>query len=210
MIFKKKKAMHDNLKNNTNQENNNADNLSEQTQNDETLSTGTSNNTANAVVEINEEKIELLQMELDEQKDKYVRLAAEYDNFRRRSRKEHYDLEQSAGKEVITSLLVVLDDIDRASKQMETSDDIKVIKEGVTLVFNKMRAIMQKKGLRLMETNKEEFNPDLHEAITEIPVTSEEMQGKIIDVIEPGYYLNDKLIRCAKVIIGKVNEASTL
>ena len=158
------------------------------------------------VVEVNEEKMEMLRNELEEQKEKYVRLVAEFDNFRKRSRKEHYDLEQTAGKDVIVSLLVVMDDMDRAAKQMENSEDLALVKEGVALVFNKFRSVMQKRGLNAMEATNTVFNPDIHEAITEIPVPNPDMEGKVIDVIEPGYYLNDKLIRCAKVVIGKVSE----
>ena len=204
MIFKKKKNMSDNVNTNTNTGNESTDNLSQMEPNTVDTQVG------GGIVEVNEEKIELLQAEIAEQKEKYLRLVAEFDNFRRRSRKEHYELEQTAGKDVVTSLLVVLDDMDRASKQMETSTDIDVTKEGVALVFNKMRTIMQKKGLKPMETKGEAFNPDLHEAITEIPVTDEDMQGMIIDVIEPGYYLNEKLIRCAKVVIGKTGDLKAL
>ena len=152
----------------------------------------------------------MLQQELEEQKEKYLRLVAEFDNFRRRSRKEHYELEQTAGKDVIKTLLVVLDDMDRAGKQMETTADVDALKEGINLVFNKMRGILQKKGLKIMETGFEDFNPDIHEAITEIPVSTEDMEGMVIDVIEPGYYLNEKLLRCAKVVIGKAGEPKAL
>jgi molecular chaperone GrpE len=101
----------------------------------------------------------------------------------------------------MTALLSVLDDVDRASKQLETSNDVQVIREGITLVFNKFRSTLQQRGLKVMEAVNQEFNPDLHEAITEIPAP--EMVGKVIDVVEPGYYLKDKLIRHAKVVVGK-------
>jgi molecular chaperone GrpE len=100
-------------------------------------------------------------------------------------------------------LLDVLDDCDRAQKQMETSTDIKEIKNGVMLVFNKFRNILQARGLKAMETKNQEFNPDLHDAITEIPAPSEELKGKVIDEVTKGYYLNDKIIRHAKVVVGK-------
>ena len=154
--------------------------------------------------EIGEEsELEKLSQELSEAKDKYLRLVAEFDNFRRRNAKERVDLIQTAGKDIVQSLLVVLDDTDRASKQMETSIDIEATKEGVTLVFNKLRTILQQKGLKKMESISHPFDPDLHEAITEIPAPSEELKGKVVDEIEPGYYLKDKLIRQAKVIVGK-------
>ena len=207
MIFKKKKAMDDNTKNNSEAGAQNGDNLTGNEQVTENMSTG--EETA-AMVETEDDKSAKLQAALDEQKDKYLRLVAEFDNFRKRSRKEHLELEQTAGKDVIVSMLVVLDDMNRAAKQMEATDDVKSIKEGVTLVFNKMRDILQKRGLKAMETKQEDFNPDLHEAITEIPVENEDMAGVIIDVVEPGYYLNEKLIRFAKVVIGKRSEPKSL
>ncbi len=154
-------------------------------------------------LEAEDEATTKLENELSEAKDKYLRLVAEFDNFRRRTAKEKMDTIQTAGKEIVKDLLVVLDDTDRASKQMETSEDLPLIKEGVTLVFNKLRNTMLQKGLKKMESINQPFDPDLHEAITEIPAPSEEMVGKIIDETEPGYYLNDKLIRHAKVVVGK-------
>lgn len=146
---------------------------------------------------------EKLNAELNEAKDKYLRLVAEFENFRKRNAKERLELIQTAGKDVVQSLLEVLDDSERAQKQMEISDDIATIKEGISLVFNKLRNTLHNKGLKKMESVNEEFNPDMHEAITEIPAPTEEMKGKVIDEIEPGYYLNDKLIRYAKVVVGK-------
>jgi molecular chaperone GrpE len=141
--------------------------------------------------------------ELAEARDKYLRLAAEFDNYKRRTAKERVELIATAGKEIIQSMLDVLDDSERATKQLETSDDIEKIKEGVVLVFNKLKNTLHQKGLKAMESHGEEFNADLHEAITEIPAPSEAHIGKIVDVIQPGYYLNDKLIRHAKVVVGK-------
>lgn len=146
-------------------------------------------------------EIEKLKQEIGETKDKYLRLVAEFDNFRRRSGKERGELIQTAGKEVITGLLSVLDDCDRAQKQIETSDDINQVKEGVVLVFNKLRNFLQSKGVRAMETVGKEFDADLHEAITEIPAPTEAMKGKIADEVLKGYYLNDKLIRHAQVVV---------
>ncbi len=150
-----------------------------------------------------ESEIEKLKEELAAIKDKYLRLVAEFDNFRRRTAKETLELRLTAGKEIIQSLLVVLDDTDRAAKQLETTDDLPQIREGVGLVFNKLRTTLTSKGLKKMESKEQEFNADLHEAITEIPVPTPKLVGKIIDEIEPGYYLNDKLIRFAKVVVGK-------
>ncbi len=151
---------------------------------------------------VEESETEKLQAELDEMKDKHLRLVAEFDNFKRRNAKERIELIQTAGKDVISSLLDVLDDCDRAQKQLENSDDA-ATKEGVMLVFNKLRSVLQGKGVKAMETVHQEFNPDLHEAITEIPAPVEELKGKVVDEIMKGYYLNDKIIRHAKVVVGK-------
>ena len=150
-----------------------------------------------------ESELEKLKAELEDQKDKFVRKVAEFENFRKRSAKERVELIQTAGKEVITDLLDVLDDCDRAQKQIEKkSEDNKEIKDGVLLVFNKLRNILSAKGLKPMQTTHKEFNPDLHEAITEIPAPTKELKGKILDEIVKGYYLNDKIIRHAKVVVG--------
>ena len=152
---------------------------------------------------VNEVETEKLQAEIAGLKDKYVRLVAEFDNYRKRSAKERLELLQTAGKDVITSFLEVLDDADRAQKQLETTQDMNAFREGIYLVFNKLRQNFQNKGVRPMETINQEFNPDLHEAITEIPAPSPELTGKVIDEVQKGYYLNDKIIRFAKVVVGK-------
>lgn len=149
-----------------------------------------------------EDALQKIQAELQEQKDKYLRLFAEFDNFKRRNAKERIDLIQTAGKEVIASLLVVLDDCERAEKQLEDSDDIVNNKKGVQLVFNKLRSTLQSKGLKAMESINTDFDVEKHEAITEIEVP-EDKKGKVVDEIEKGYYLNDKIIRFAKVVVGK-------
>lgn len=162
------------------------------------------NDTSESNEPITEElEIEKLRSEMREMNDKYLRKVAEFDNFKRRSAKERVELIQTAGKEVITDLLDVLDDCDRAQKQLEKSDDPKQIKEGVLLVFNKLRSILQARGLKPMETINQDFNPDLHEAITEIPAPSEDLKNKVLDEVKKGYYLNDKIIRYAKVVVGK-------
>lgn len=144
-----------------------------------------------------------LKTELQEQKDKYLRLFAEFDNFKRRNAKERVELIQTAGKEVITSMLEVLDDCERAEKQMQTATDLSQIREGVQLVFNKLKATLQSKGLKPMESINTEFDVEKHEAITEIPAPTPGLKGKVVDEVTKGYYLNDKLIRFAKVIVGK-------
>jgi len=144
-----------------------------------------------------------IQAELQEQKDKYLRLMAEFDNFRRRTAKERLELMQTAGKDVIVSLLDILDDCDRAEKQLNDSSDLSVQKEGIQLVFNKLRSNMQQKGVKAMESIEADFDVEKHEAITEIPAPTDKLKGKVIDEVMKGYYLNDKIIRFAKVVVGK-------
>ncbi len=149
-----------------------------------------------------DEELERLRDELQEQKDKYLRLFAEFDNFRKRSARESLELRQTAGKEVIVSLLDVLDDCDRAEKQLLAAVNIDQIREGVQLVFSKLRATLQARGLKAMNSINTDFDVEKHEAITEIPVQDPSRKGKVIDEIQKGYYLNDKLIRHAKVVVG--------
>jgi molecular chaperone GrpE len=150
-----------------------------------------------------DETIQKLKEELEEQKDKYVRLFAEFENYKRRNSKERIELIQTAGKEVIVSLLQILDDCDRAEKQMQESNDAEQLKEGILLIFNKFRKTLLSQGLKAMESLHTDFDVEKHEAITEIPVDDKKLRGKVIDEIEKGYYLNDKLVRFAKVIVGK-------
>jgi molecular chaperone GrpE len=144
-----------------------------------------------------------LQAELNEQKDKYLRLVAEFDNFKRRTAKERSEIIQTAGKDIIVSLLDVMDDCDRAEKQLQSSEDLQQIKEGISLVFGKLRNTVQSKGVKAMQSLHQDFDVEKHEAITEIPAPTEALKGKILDEVQKGYYLNDKLIRFAKVVVGK-------
>ncbi len=153
--------------------------------------------------EDNNSKLEQLKSENLELKDKYLRLVAEFDNFRKRNAKERLELIQTAGKEVITQLLEVLDDCDRAEKQLQAAGEKDSVIQGVQLVFNKLRNILQGKGLQPMNAIGTDFDADKHEAITQIPSPSPEMKGKVVDELEKGYYLNDKIIRFAKVVVGK-------
>jgi molecular chaperone GrpE len=153
--------------------------------------------------EVTDSEVETLNNQVTELKDKYLRLVADFDNFRKRSAKERLELIQTASKDVITSLLPVLDDSERAEKQMQITQDIEAIKEGEKLVFAKLRSTLQAKGLRAMDTIGQDFNPEFHEAITEIPAPNESLKGKVLDEVEKGYYLNDKIIRFAKVVVGK-------
>jgi len=147
-----------------------------------------------------ESELERLKSALEEEKNKYLYLFAEFDNFKRRTSKERLDLIQTAGKEVIISLLEVLDDAERAEAELAKKGQAD---EGVKLVFHKLRTILQSRGLKVMETKGLEFDADKHEAITEIPAPSDALKGKVVDEIEKGYLLNDKIIRFAKVVVGK-------
>jgi len=151
----------------------------------------------------NESEVEKLEMELKEQKDKYLRLYAEFDNYRRRTAKENIELRQTAGKDVIIDLLDILDDCDRAEKQIQQTNGINQLREGIQLVFNKLRTTLQSKGLKVMDSLHKPFDVSKHEAITEIPAPSPDLKGKVIDEVQKGYYLNDKIIRFAKVVVGK-------
>lgn len=146
-----------------------------------------------------------LQNEIAEWKDKYARLMADFENFKKRSYKEKADLIQTAGKDVIVSMLDVLDDSERAEAQMAQSADIEALKEGTQLVFNKLRNTLQQKGLKAFVSKGEAFDVEKHEALTEIVVPG--MEGKVVDEMSKGYLLNDKLIRHAKVVVGKSNDA---
>ncbi|SHH86875.1 molecular chaperone GrpE [Chryseolinea serpens] len=142
-----------------------------------------------------------LQQELDEQKDKYIRLYSEFDNFRRRTAKEKLELIQTANEQLLNKLLPVADDFDRAEKSFKDKNDKEL--EGFFLIANKFRKTLEQSGVKVMEINAQtEFNPDLHEAITQIPVPDASQKGKIVDVVEKGYLLNDKVIRFAKVVVG--------
>ena len=144
-----------------------------------------------------------LEDQVKEEQDKFLRLFAEFENYKRRTAKERIELFSTASEEVMISLLPILDDFDRASAEIEKDNDNEIFK-GVLLIKNKLFDSLKSKGLALIEVNKgDEFNADDHEAVTQIPAPSKEMQGKIIDVIEKGYKLGEKVIRYPKVVIGK-------
>ena len=151
----------------------------------------------NQVEEVN------LEDQVKEEKDKFLRLFAEFENYKRRTAKERIELFSTASEEVMVSLLPILDDFDRASAEIEKDKDNEIFK-GVLLIKNKLLDSLKSKGLALIEVNKgDEFNADDHEAVTQIPAPTKEMEGKIIDVIEKGYKLGEKVIRYPKVVIGK-------
>ncbi|NDK55116.1 nucleotide exchange factor GrpE [Pontibacter fetidus] len=141
--------------------------------------------------------------ELAEMKDKYIRLMAEFENFRRRTAKERQDLLKTANQDLMGDLLPVLDDMERARQSMEETKDTDAMLQGLELVFHKLKHVTGQKGLKAMDIPAgSDFDADMHEAVTQIPAPSDELKGKIVDVIEKGYTLNDKVIRFAKVIIG--------
>lgn len=147
--------------------------------------------------------IENLINQVSELKDKNLRLMAEFDNFRRRSLKERSDLIKSAGEDVLKNILPLVDDFERALNAMETSEDAKAIKEGIDLIYNKFITFLGENGVKSIPTQNEDFNTDLHEAITMFPAPTEEQKGKIIDCVSKGYTLNEKVIRFSKVVVGK-------
>ncbi len=140
---------------------------------------------------------ERLQKELGEMKDKYLRIFAEFDNYRKRTIKERQDIIKLAAKDSLAALLPAVDDFSRAIDNEES------MPEGVILIYNKLYKALEQQGIKEMETTGQDFDPELHEALTKIPAPSEELKGKIIDTIEKGYYLNDKIIRYAKVVVGE-------
>ncbi len=176
----------------------------EELEKDTTTEETTAQDTAIPVTELTPEEQwqqekEKLQQQLDESRDKFLRKVAEFENFRKRTMRERIDLTKTAARDTMAALLPVLDDFDRAKKNAGEEG----LGEGVQLVQNKLVSILQQKGLTAMESNGEAFDPELHEAITEIPAPTEEMKGKVVDTVEQGYYLGDKIIRYAKVVVGK-------
>ena len=146
-------------------------------------------------------KTEKLEAEITELKDKYLRLYADFENFRRRTAKEKLELISSANEELMKAVLPVVDDFERAMASFETVSEIAPLKEGVGLIYNKFSKTLEGKGLKPMVAKGEVFDADLHESITQFPVPSEDLKGKVIDEIEKGYFLNEKVIRYAKVVV---------
>lgn len=151
------------------------------------------------------QKIEELEAALEESKEKHLRLYSEFDNYKRRSARERLELIQNASKDLIEQLLPILDDFERAIKSSEKENpDNKSVVEGLELIYNKSKKILGQQGLKEMECGEgSSFDPDLHEAITQIPAPSKKLKGKIVDVVEKGYFLNDRVIRFAKVVVGQ-------
>ena len=150
-----------------------------------------------------EKELEEAQTAIEEQKDKYLRLSAEFDNHRKRTIKEKAELILNGGEKSISSILPVIDDFERAIKTMETAKDVSAVKEGVELIYNKFMAVLAQNGVKVIETKDQPLDTDYHEAIAVIPAPSEEQKGKILDCVQTGYTLNDKVIRHAKVVVGE-------
>jgi len=159
----------------------------------------------NAGAELSEEasQIEELSAKLKEKEDAHLRLFAEFDNYKKRTAKEKVEFAKIASKGVMMDFVAVLDDIHRAHENIDASDNLEAVKEGVDLIWEKLWKVLQNKGLAEMNVVGEMFDPELHEAITEIPAPSENDKGKVLDQVERGYKLNDKIIRYPKVVVGK-------
>lgn len=153
--------------------------------------------------ELTEESvIEKLTAQLADSNDKFIRLYSEFDNYRKRTAKEKIDLTKTAGEDIFKAILPVIDDFERGIKAMDESKDIIALKEGVDLIYTKMKNILEQKGLEAMPSTGTIFNSDIHEAITNIPAPTEDLKGKVVDELEKGYLLNGKVIRFAKVVVG--------
>ena len=150
-----------------------------------------------------EKELETAQETIEEQKDKYLRLSAEFDNYRKRTMKEKAELILNGGEKSLSSILPVVDDFERAIKTMETATDVQAVKEGVELIYNKFMATLAQNGVKVIETKDQPLNTDYHEAIAVIPAPSEAQKGKIVDCVQTGYTLNDKVLRHAKVVVGE-------
>ena len=150
-----------------------------------------------------EKELETAQETIEEQKDKYLRLSAEFDNYRKRTMKEKAELILNGGEKSLSSILPEVDDFERAIKTMETATDVQAVKEGVELIYNKFMATLAQNGVKVIETKDQPLNTDYHEAIAVIPAPSEAQKGKILDCVQTGYTLNDKVLRHAKVVVGE-------
>jgi molecular chaperone GrpE len=151
-----------------------------------------------------EKKVEKTDKEIiTELNDKYLRLAAEFDNYRKRTLKERMDLMKSAGEDILVNIISVMDDFERGLEVIDKAKEISAVKEGVQLIYGKFKDFLKQRGVKEIEAKEKDFDTDLHEALTKIPAPNKKLKGKVVDVIEKGYYLNEKVIRFSKVIIGE-------
>ena len=149
------------------------------------------------------QELEKANEQIEEQKDKYLRLSAEFDNYRKRTMKEKAELILNGGEKSISSILPIVDDFERSLKNMETATDVAAVKEGVELIYNKFMSVLGQNGVKVIETKEQPLDTDYHEAIAVIPAPNEALKGKILDCVQTGYILNDKVIRHAKVVVGE-------
>ncbi len=207
-------------KNTQNKSTNNADNLSDKNgevkghsakKTDSSGSTSTNRKTSSKksqdIIEdktdIKDNTLQTIEEKLAEAQDKYLRLSAEFDNYRKRTLKEKMDLTKSAGESIMTNILPVMDDFDRALQLMEDASDCKAMKDGIDLIYSKFSEFLKGNGVKEIDALHKEFDTDLHEAITKIPAPDKKLKGKVVDIIQKGYYLNDRVMRYAKVVIGE-------
>ena len=148
-------------------------------------------------------KLKALEQELQEQKEKYLRLSADFDNYRKRTMKEKIEWSKQAGADIFAMILPVLDNLERAMKAVEEAKDLDAVKEGMHLIYNMFNEYLGQQGVKEIEAMHQEFDTDVHDAVTKIPAPDKKLQGKVVDVIERGYFLNDKVLRYAKVVIGE-------
>ena len=149
------------------------------------------------------QELEKANEQIEEQKDKYLRLSAEFDNYRKRTMKEKAELILNGGEKSISSILPIVDDFERALKNMETATDVAAVKEGVELIYNKFMSVLGQNGVKVIETKEQPLDTDYHEAIAVIPAPNEALKRKNLDCVQTGYILNDKVIRHAKVVVGE-------
>lgn len=150
-----------------------------------------------------EDEKTLLKRQLETLNDKHLRLIAEYDNFRKRTLREKMELSKNAGESILLNVLPVIDDFDRARAHLGEANDLDAVKDGIDLIYNKFQEFLKQQGVSEIETEEQEFDSEVHEAVTKIPAPSEDLKGKIIDCIQKGYKLNDKVIRYPKVVVGE-------
>ncbi len=150
-----------------------------------------------------EEQIEELGVKLQEVNDKYMRLSAEFDNYRKRTLKEKMELTKTAGEKILVNILPVVDNFERAIKSVEQTSDVEAVKEGIIHIYKNLGEFLKQNGITEIDATNVDFDTDLHEALTKIPAASDELKGKVVDCVEKGYKLNDKVIRYAKVVVGE-------
>ena len=153
--------------------------------------------------EAKDKEIEELKAQVEEQKDRYLRLSAEFDNYRKRTLKERADMLKTVNGDTLSGMLPVLDDLERAMQSMEKATDVAAVREGVVLIYNKLQEFLKNKGIVEIDAMNQVFDTDLHEAITKIPAPTEDLKGKVVDVIQKGYKIDTKVIRYAKVVVGE-------